>query len=111
MTENNTTNLISKFSNLFSAEKAEGVDEVIQLHLSGESGGDWYLQIKNKECNLVQGIAEAPGFTLESSITDFKDLAEGKLEPVKAFMSGRIKFSGNMMVAMKLASLFKNNQG
>ena len=35
------------------------------------------------------------------------DMLGGRLYPVKAFMSGRMKIDGDMSIAMKLAALFK----
>ena len=106
MTEINAGSLFSYLPASFSLENAEGVEALIQLRISGENGGDWYLDIRDKQCNLVQGLASNPHLTLESSSVDFKDLVEGRLDPTRAFMSGKLRFSGNMRVAMKLVSLF-----
>jgi putative sterol carrier protein len=106
MTEAMTDTLLSQFTQSFTPDKAAGVDAVIQLKFSGENGGDWYMVIKEGQCNLVKGLSDSPSLTLESTLVDFKDMVAGKIDPVKAFMSGRLRFSGNMMVAMKLAALF-----
>ena len=37
---------------------------------------------------------------------DFQALISGNLNPMSAFMSGKIKVDGDMGVAMKLQSLF-----
>ena len=36
---------------------------------------------------------------------DFLKLAEGKLNPTSAFMSGKLKIKGDMSLALKLQSL------
>ncbi|MBA3999952.1 SCP2 sterol-binding domain-containing protein [Brevundimonas sp.] len=38
---------------------------------------------------------------------DFMALSEGKLDPMMAFMQGKLKVAGDMMIAQKLAPLLK----
>lgn len=102
--------LLSQLSSSFSPEAVDNVNLSIQLNIHGENGGDWYVTIKDKERNLAQGIAESPDFTLGISSEDFKELTAGRLNPAQAFMSGRLKFSGNMMAAMKLSSLLTRKE-
>jgi len=51
--------------------------------------------------------------TLTTTISDelMLKLAVGKANPVKSFMSGKIKISGNLMMAQKLEALFRANNG
>lgn len=44
--------------------------------------------------------------TLKMSLTNFEKLLSGDLNPMMAFMSGKMKVEGDKGVAMKLASLF-----
>ncbi|MFN8355370.1 MAG: SCP2 sterol-binding domain-containing protein [Spirosomataceae bacterium] len=44
--------------------------------------------------------------TVSVSLSDFNALMSGDLNPMTAFMFGKIKVSGDMGVAMKLQSLF-----
>lgn len=44
--------------------------------------------------------------TVSVSFDDFNGLMSGDLNPMTAFMFGKIKISGDMGVAMKLQSLF-----
>ncbi|QJE73179.1 SCP2 sterol-binding domain-containing protein [Aerophototrophica crusticola] len=49
-----------------------------------------------------------PDTTLAISLDDFIKLSEGKLAPTMAFMTGKLKVSGNMGVAMKLSSMLED---
>ena len=49
------------------------------------------------------GPAEA---TIAVDFEDFKNLSQGKLDPMMAYMSGKLKVDGDMTVAMKLQQLF-----
>lgn len=48
-----------------------------------------------------------PNTTLTISDDDFMDLASGKLNPQTAFMRGKLKVTGNLMLAQKLGPLLK----
>ncbi len=46
--------------------------------------------------------------TIKLSKDDFISLAEGNLDPMMAFMSGKLKVEGDMSVAMGLQSIFSS---
>lgn len=46
--------------------------------------------------------------TISVDKSDFIALAEGNLDPMMAFMSGKLKVAGDMSVAMGLQSIFSN---
>jgi putative sterol carrier protein len=41
---------------------------------------------------------------------DWLAIAEGKLDVMNAFMTGRLKVAGDMMLAMKVPQLFRTNR-
>jgi putative sterol carrier protein len=90
----------------FQADKAAGVDAVVQYSLTGEGGGDFYLTIKNGTLEMAQGKAASPKLTLTIAKQDFLDMTSGKLNAMAAFSSGKLKLGGDMMFAMKLAPMF-----
>ncbi len=45
--------------------------------------------------------------TIQISIDDLKAMATGSLDPMMAFMMGKMKIQGDMSVAQKLAPLLK----
>ena len=45
--------------------------------------------------------------TVSMAWDDFMALSEGKLDPMMAFMQGKLKITGDMMIAQKLAPLLK----
>ena len=46
--------------------------------------------------------AEKPDVTITMKDEDFVALAYGNLDPMQAFMGGKLKISDNMMLAQKL---------
>lgn len=67
-------------------------------------GGDGLIRIADGAVTNDDGPADV---TIHVSLEDFKALATGKLDPMGAFMSGKLKVDGNPMDAMALQSLLK----
>lgn len=93
----------------FDASKAQGVNATLQFDLSGDDGGQFYLAIDDGTITKHEGVADNPNMTLKSSAEDYYAVATGKLNPMQAFMSGKIKIQGDMSMAMKMQSMFKNS--
>jgi putative sterol carrier protein len=90
----------------FEPSKAAGIDAVVQFDLSGENGGQYWLKIANQQATVGEGAVENPKMTIKGSADDYAAMASGTLNPMQAFMSGRIKIQGDMGLAMKFMSLF-----
>jgi len=89
----------------FDPKKAVGIDTVIQLSITGDNGGDWHIIIKNQKMEIKQGVHPSPAITVKMKDTDYVDMANGKLSGERAFMTGKLKFKGDMSTAMKLRDL------
>ena len=46
--------------------------------------------------------------TITQAVADWREINAGRLNPQMAFMSGKIKVSGDMSLAMKLGSIMGN---
>ena len=57
--------------------------------------------------NAVSNDDNAADATVSISWDDFISLSEGKLDPMMAFMQGKLKIAGDMMLVQKLAPLLK----
>lgn len=55
--------------------------------------------------NVVSTDGADPDCTMVISIEDFMAMAEGSLDGVSAFMTGRLKVKGEMGLAMKLGAI------
>lgn len=55
--------------------------------------------------NLVSEVGADPDCTMIISVEDFMAMADGSLDGVSAFMTGRLKIEGNMGIAMKLGAI------
>jgi putative sterol carrier protein len=86
---------------------AKGVNATIQFNLEGEDGGQWYVTIREGNANVTRGMASSANMTMSMAARDYVDMNVGKLNPQLAFMSGKLKLSGDMELAMKMQTLFK----
>jgi putative sterol carrier protein len=57
--------------------------------------------------NTVTNEDKPADATVSMKWDDFIALSEGKLDPMMAFMQGKLKIAGDMMIAQKLAPLLK----
>ncbi|CAG9858017.1 unnamed protein product [Phyllotreta striolata] len=90
--------------------KAKSVGGVFLYNITkdGKQVKQWTMDLKNAK--VFEGKPEGkPNTTLTVSDDDFMQLAEGKLNPQQAFMKGKLKITGNIMLAQKLAPLLKTN--
>ena len=103
---NKPEEMLSDLVKRFRPEAAKGISAVYELRLTGEAAGTWHLTIADQQCVVSPGSAEHPDITISMSDEDWADLAAGKLDPVNAYLSGRIAVSGNFSLAPMLQQLF-----
>ena len=98
--------LFEKMPGQFQADKAAGMSAVILFDLSGEGGGQWSVTIADDTCTVVEGAADSPKSTVRMDAGDYHDMIVGKLNPMMAFMSGKVKVEGDLNTVMKFQQIF-----
>jgi len=98
--------MFERMPEAFHPEKARGVHAVIQFRLSGAEGGDWYVTVDDGTCAVIEGISDAAHGTILMSAEDYVAMAFGKLGRMRAYMTGRIKVSGDLTLLQKMQSWF-----
>ena len=91
----------------FRPEKAEGLDMAIGYDLTGDGGGQWTAIVKDGKCELEQGLRDDVTVCQGLSAKDFVDMVLGKLDPMVAMGSGRLRITGNMEAAGMVPRIFK----
>ncbi len=102
----NAAEIFAGMAQSFRADKAGAFRGVFQFNLSGEGGGSWNVSVADGACNVVEGQARKADVTVAMTAPDFAKMIAGELQPVAAFMQGKIKVQGDMAMAMKLQELF-----
>lgn len=81
--------------------KSGGIDKSVKF----DFGDDGQVFAHGTEAEISDKDADC---TISVSKEDFVSLASGNLDPMMAFMSGKLKVAGDMSVAMGLQSLFSS---
>lgn len=100
------TETFERMQKIFNPGAAAYLNKVIQWHISGENGGQWALHIHDQICDLIPGGVEKPDISFQISDTNWLDMAAGKLNSMQAFATGKLKVTGDMMLAMRMSNIF-----
>lgn len=77
----------------FQPQKASSVDRVIQFNFTGREAGPWNLTVRNGTMEYAQGEATGANAAITVDSDDWLQILRGELNPVTAFMGGKIKVS------------------
>ncbi|WP_026076191.1 SCP2 sterol-binding domain-containing protein [Noviherbaspirillum massiliense] len=69
-----------------------------------------YLVIDDGKCTAHDGLAPSPDLSLIISDENLAAMLKGELNGISAFMSGKLKVEGDMMLAQRLPSLFDTSK-
>jgi len=86
-------------------EKTAEINLTIQFNITGEQGGEWFAKIENGKVEINTGSIENPTISIKMKDRDFVRMVNGELSGKRAFMSGKLKFKGDMGSALKLQKL------
>ncbi len=79
----------------------QNLDGEIKMVVSGGAGGDWVMAVK-----LGPGDLPAePTTTVTVSAEDADAMGRGELDPLQAFMAGRIQIAGDMTLMMQVQAI------
>jgi len=85
---------------------ANGIDTIIQFHLTGEEPTDGYLTIKNLECTYSKGIHQNPKTTIRSDSKLWLAISNNEVSGDQAFINKEYTADGDMTILLKLSELF-----
>ncbi len=102
----NAADIFAGMAQSFRADKAGAFRGVFQFNLSGDGGGTWNVSVADGACQVAEGKAGKADVTVAMAAPDFAKMIAGELQPVAAFMQGKIRLQGDMAMAMKLQELF-----
>lgn len=90
----------------FLPDRASGVDKTIQFDFTGREAGVWHMRVHDGAMDYGQSPAENPNATISVDSDDWLSILSGALNPVTAFMGGKVKVQGDMGLAMQFQNWF-----
>ena len=88
----------------FNASAAAGLDLVFQFNITDAE--NYYLVVKDGTCDLQQGDSSDANVTLIMDSETMQGIVSGETDGMQAFMGGKLRAEGDMMLALKLSELF-----
>lgn len=91
------------------AAAVSNVGNKFQINITGEGGGSWFINATDKDGGPKSeaGTGEGADVTITVSVEDFNKLMEDpQKNGVQLFFAGKLKMTGNPMLAQKLSQLF-----
>lgn len=98
--------IFEQMPDVFKADKAGDFNAAIQFDLSGDDGGQWYVSVAGGDVTAEKGKVDDPDAVIRMDANDFADMMSGKLDPMNAFMMGKVKVEGDLNSVMKFQTLF-----
>lgn len=99
--------LIQQLPSYFISEKAESLSAVIQIDLLQVPTDYWSVHIDQQECRVFHERSANPQIRLQAKPEDLLSILAGNLDITRAYMLGKIKFDGKLMLAMKIFDMFE----
>lgn len=85
-------------------EKAKAIGAVFVFKINGEGGGTWTIDCKN-DIGVRPGAAEGADCTLELAVEDWNTISANPGAAMQLYFTGKLKVSGNAMLATKLQQI------
>lgn len=98
--------LINVLPKVFIPENARNTRANIQIIATGSEGGEWGIRIIDQTCSVKEGQIDNPDFSLTASADDILKIFLGELDPMRAYMQGKIQFTGRIKHALALTDIF-----
>ena len=106
-TEKVLSQIFEYMAGRFQPERAGNQSAVIGWDVTSPEGTHSYqLKVADGTCTVVQGNAEPARVTLGMALPDFLRFLTGQLDGMQAFMTGKLKLSGDMMFAQSMQAWF-----
>ena len=85
-------------------EQIAGVNHSFLFEVAGE--GSWLVDVRDGELTVTEGWTGEAGTTISTSSETFDRLVAGSQNPMTAYMTGKLKVSGDLNAALKLQKFF-----
>ena len=100
--------LVTKVRNMASTVDASNRDFLaVQINITGKDPGVFYVEVKDHRVNVEPYEYIDRNCAITINMTNFNKLIDGKLDPVLAFTTGKLKVEGDAGKALEFSNLLK----
>jgi multimeric flavodoxin WrbA/putative sterol carrier protein len=86
--------------------EAKGLKAIFQFEISGSENFTAHLRIADGKCSHHEGAADKPDVVIKAPADIWQKISRGELSGQKAFMEGKYRVEGNIMLLRRLKNLF-----
>lgn len=79
----------------------------VQVNITGKDSGVFYVEVKDHRINVEPYEYNDRNCAVTMNMTNFNKLLDGKLDPVLAFTTGKLKVDGDVGKALEFSKLLK----
>lgn len=79
----------------------------IQINITGEGAGSFYIEVKDSKLTIAPFAYQDRDVAITITQKNLDKLLHGKLDPVWAFTTGKLKAEGDLGKALELKKLIK----
>nr|WP_290665209.1 SCP2 sterol-binding domain-containing protein [Ardenticatena sp.] len=87
-------------------EKIQGVNKVVQFHITGDEAGDYVVRVQDGELTVEEGTADNADVKVTVDSETWKGILSGNVNGAVAFMTGKLKAEGDLQTLMASQSWF-----
>jgi putative sterol carrier protein len=92
-------------------DKAREINAIYGFKIEGEGGGEWTVDLTSDPPEVTKGVSSKAQCTVEVSHEDFKTMLADPNAGMQLYFQGKLRVSGDPMLAMKLQQLFQLGAG
>ena len=100
--------LLNKVRTIASGVDASNKDFLaVQINITGMDSGVFYVEIKDHRINVEPYDYHDRNCAITINMTNLNKLIDGKLDPVLAFTTGKLKVEGDAGKALEFSNLIR----
>ena len=100
--------LLAKVRGMAEKVDASGKDFLaVQANITGKDSGVFYVEVKDGKISIEPYEYNDRQCAITISMADFNKLLDGKLDPVLAFTTGKLKVDGDVGKAVEFSKVLK----
>jgi putative sterol carrier protein len=92
-------------------DKAREINAIYAFKIEGEGGGEWTVDLTSDPPVVTKGASSKAQCTIEVAHDDFKTMLADPNAGMQLYFQGKLRVSGDPMLAMKLQQLFQLGAG